>query len=384
MGSVKVLLTGGGTGGHITPILAVAHELKQLQPDTQVVYVGEYSSKFKQLTDKHASIDTSYSVLAGKFRRYNGEAWLSRLIDIKTNLLNIRDILYVIIGIIQAWFLLRKVHPDIVFLKGGFVGVPIGIAAAARHIPIVTHDSDALPGLANRLVSRWANIHATALPADYYSYPKSKVRPVGVLVEHTYQYVTSSMQIEYKNDLGLPTNLPMLLITGGSSGAERLNKAVVGIIDELLRKQPNLQIIHQVGHGKAGVYGSYSHPRLQVIEFMQPMYKYIGAADLIVTRAGATHLAEFGTQAKACIVVPNPYLTGGHQLKNAVRLTEKNAAVVIVEEKLNDTEHGLLPIIDDLLKDKSKRQLLAKNLHNITLLDAAQKLAMILLEQART
>jgi UDP-N-acetylglucosamine--N-acetylmuramyl-(pentapeptide) pyrophosphoryl-undecaprenol N-acetylglucosamine transferase len=379
---MKVLLTGGGTGGHITPILAVAHELKQLAPDIKVIYVGERHGKFRALTQGHASIDASYSVLAGKFRRYHGEAWLARLLDIKTNILNLRDVFYVLFGIIQAWFLLGKIRPDIVFLKGGFVGVPIGLAAAARHIPIVTHDSDVLPGLANRLVSRWARLHATALPATYYPYLKSKVRPVGVLVEHAYQPVSKGMQAEYKQQLGLSPNAPLLLITGGSSGAERVNKAIVRIIDDLLKHQPDLQVIHQVGQGKASAYGTYVHPRLQVIEFMKPMYQYSGAADIIVTRAGATHLAEFGTQSKACIVVPNPYLTGGHQLKNANRLAEHDAALVITENDLSDEQNGLLTTIEKLLKDKNKQQLLAKNLRSLTPQDAARELAMILLGQA--
>ncbi len=378
---MKILLTGGGTGGHITPILAVAHELKQLQPDITVDYVGERQGKFTELTDKHPAINTTYTVFAGKFRRYHGQAWLMRAVDVKTNLLNLRDFIYMLLGIVQAWFMLGKIKPDVVFLKGGYVGVPVGLAAAARHIPIVTHDSDALPGLANRLVSKWVNVHATALPAEYYPYAADKVKPVGVLVEHDYQPVSAAMQAEYKHQLGLPENASLVLITGGSSGAERINKAVASIIDELLQKHSLLYVIHQAGYGKTGIYKDYHHPRLTVLEFMKPMFVYTGAADIIVTRAGGNAMAEFGTQGKPCIVIPNPDLTGGHQLKNAALLAEQGAARVIAEADLYDSQRGLLPVLSDLLADSVARAKLAVQLQAITIQGAAHKLAELLISQ---
>lgn len=383
MSSVKLLLTGGGTAGHITPILAVAHEFKKLAPDAELIYIGERHSKFAQLTTDHTAINSAYSVYAGKLRRYHGESWLARAADLETIYLNLRDVFYVLIGIAQAWRLLGKLKPDAVFLKGGYVGVPVGLAAAARRIPIVTHDSDALRGLANRLVSRWASVHATALPAKYYPYPANKVKHVGVLVEHNYQPVTPQMQKEYKTQLGLPADAPMLLITGGSSGAERINKAVVSFISELLDKQPDLRVVHQVGQGKSGVYGDFHQDRLQITEFMKPMYVFTGAADLIVTRAGANAMAEFGVQKKACIVIPSPHLTGGHQLKNAVLLKEQGAAAVVQESNLYDQANGLQAVIERLLKDDAQRQELASRLSQNTLPNAAKDLAQILYDRVK-
>ena len=143
---MTILVSGGGSGGHITPILAVAHELKLLQPDCRVVYVGERGGKFQSLTEGQSDIDEVHSIFAGKFRRYHGESWLKRIIDVYTNLKNLRDALYVGLGYLQSFRLLGKVKPDVVFLKGGYVGLPIGLASATRHIAFVTHDSDALPG----------------------------------------------------------------------------------------------------------------------------------------------------------------------------------------------------------------------------------------------
>src|SRR5690606_13564925 len=158
-------------GGHISPLLAVAHELKKIEPDARLDYVGERGGKFKRLVLEDTSIDEARFILAGKFRRYHGESWLRRLLDVRTNLLNIRDALYTLIGFCQSvWLLLRR-RPDVVFIKGGYVGVPIGLAAALLKVPFITHDSDAVPGLANRVVGRWARLHATGMPEKFYDYP---------------------------------------------------------------------------------------------------------------------------------------------------------------------------------------------------------------------
>ncbi len=375
---MKYLLSGGGTGGHITPILAVAEELKLLQPDCTVIYVGERNSKFQTLTNSNDLIDEKHSIFSGKFRRYHEEKFLKRILDMKTNFKNLRDILFVIIGYFQSISILMKSKPDVVFLKGGYVGVPIGFAAALLRIPIVTHDSDAIPGLANKVISKWTKIHATALSSKYYNYPKNKVKNVGVLVEKSYQPVNVGMKRNYKKQLDLPEDDPLLLVTGGSSGAERLNVAVVKIINKLLESQTSLRVIHQVGQGKESVYAGYRHERLRIVEFMKPMYEYTGAADLIVSRAGANALAEFGTQGKACIIVPNPDLTGGHQTKNAQILEEQGAAIVVTEDKITDDKLGLLASIEFLLGDETKRQQLAEKLQKTILPNAANELAKIL------
>jgi UDP-N-acetylglucosamine--N-acetylmuramyl-(pentapeptide) pyrophosphoryl-undecaprenol N-acetylglucosamine transferase len=376
---MKVLLTGGGTGGHITPLLAVAQKLKDLDPSTEIVYVGERGTKFASMTAGDNAFDAQYKVFAGKFRRYNGESWLKRLLDVKTNLLNIRDGFYLVLGLIESWFLLRKVKPDVILLKGGFVGVPIGLAARKR-IPLVTHDSDAVPGLANRLVSRWAVYHATGMPPEFYQYPKDKMKYVGVIISDRYELVTPSLMHEYRKDLGLPTDAQVLMITGGSLGSQEVNKAVVQFAPQLLESMPKLQIIHQVGSRNTNVYGDFVDARLAVHGLLEynKLHKYSGAADIIITRAGASMIAEFGIQGKACIVVPNPLLAGGHQTKNADFLKARQAAVVVDEKQLANAD-TLKNAVIDLLQDDAKREELGSHLHDLTVVDAADNLAKILL-----
>jgi len=134
---MTIVVTGGGSGGHITPLLAVAHELKQSRPEVRIVYVGQRGDRLGDIPAQDKNIDASYMVRAGKFRRYHGEG-LKQLLDIPTMLKNIRDAFYVLIGIWQCFWLLGKLGPDAVFIKGGFVGVPVGIAAALRRIPRTT------------------------------------------------------------------------------------------------------------------------------------------------------------------------------------------------------------------------------------------------------
>src|SRR5665213_1691419 len=131
---MKILFCGGGTGGHITPILAIAHEVKKLSPDSEVSYVGEKGNKFVDLAHNHSDIDKVYMVRAGKFRRYHNQAWIDRFLDFKTNALNIRDIFRVIIGFFESLNLLIRNRPDVILLKGGFVGLPIGFAASLLRI----------------------------------------------------------------------------------------------------------------------------------------------------------------------------------------------------------------------------------------------------------
>jgi UDP-N-acetylglucosamine--N-acetylmuramyl-(pentapeptide) pyrophosphoryl-undecaprenol N-acetylglucosamine transferase len=348
------------------------------------VYVGERDGKFLHLTTDNPDFDSTYRIFAGKLRRYHGESLIKKVFDIKTNVLNIRDMFFVLLGFLQSLWILGTVKPSVVLLKGGYVGMPVGLAAAFRKIAYITHDSDAVPGLANRLVSKWARYHATGMPSEFYSYPRGLVRHVGVLVGKDYQPVTSVLKQQYRKDLSIPYEGRVLLITGGSLGASRLNVAVASIASKLLDSFPDLHIFHQVGKGNSGVYGSFQHNRLEVLEFLDRMHRYTGAADVVVTRAGANTLAELGVQGKACIVVPNPLLTGGHQLKNAEHLVQKNAVVSVDERDFSMDSTALYNEITSLLHDSHRRKQLAQKLQEITKSDASKELAMLLVDVAQS
>lgn len=330
--------------------------------------------------EEHEAIDEVRSIFAGKFRRYHGETWIKRVLDVKTNLLNLRDFFLFLLGLLQSFVLVKRLEPQVIFLKGGFVGVPIGIAAAFWHVPFVTHDSDATAGLANRIVSKWARYHATALPESFYNYPKERTRYVGVLVGDAFQAITPDMQMQYKAQLGMPAQSRVLLVTGGSLGAKRLNESFQTLAERLLKDFENLIIVHQVGKNGAATYKGFSHPRLVVLPFLKDMHHYTGAADVVVARAGANTLAELGVQGKAVIVVPNAELAGGHQLKNAEKLAKTGAVIVVEETKKGHNSKKLDISIRDLLKNAKKREKLGSTLHSMSPTGATKQLAMLLLE----
>lgn len=382
-------MTGGGSGGHITPILAVARELKQLQPDTQIVYVGQRGDGLADVPAQDEHIDAVYTVLAGKFRRYHGEGF-KQLLDLPTVLKNIRDAFFVLAGIWQSFWLLRRLKPQIILTRGAYVSVPVALGGVLNRVPYITHDSDAIPSLANRLIAPWAVLHAVALPEELYAYPIDKTVTVGVPVSQDYQPVTSGLQRRYRQELGLERYEYLVLVTGGGNGARSLNAAVVASAGYLLKRYPGLVVVHVAGRALedevAAAYNAMlpaaTRPRVLVKGFVTDLYRYSGAADVIIARGGATNLAEFALQAKACIIVPNPFLTGGHQLKNAEALTRQGAVIELTEEQI-EQERRLGSVLSDLLDNPGKRLELSRQLANFARPDAARRLAMLLLEKAK-
>ena len=384
-----VVLTGGGSGGHITPLLAVAAELKQQKPDTKVIYIGHTGDKLADIPEKDSNIDEVYSVRAGKLRRYHGEGW-KQILDVPTMLLNIRDVFYLAVGMLQSRKLLKKLQPSVIFIKGGFVGVPVGLAAGRLGIPYVTHDSDAIPGLANRIIAKKAALHAVALPVDVYDYPVEKTVSTGIPLRADFVPVTEKLQQEYREQLGIPATAKLLFVIGGGLGSQRINAAVADAVPHLLGEFQELHVIHAVGRANeedmSARYKSLStseQGRVHTKSYIDDVFRYSGAADIVITRAGATNLAEFALQGKACIVVPSPFLAGGHQLKNADYLEEQGAAVVIDETELAADPNRLANQVSELLSDRVRREQLGNKFATFAKPHAAAELAQLLFDQAK-
>jgi UDP-N-acetylglucosamine--N-acetylmuramyl-(pentapeptide) pyrophosphoryl-undecaprenol N-acetylglucosamine transferase len=327
---MKVVVTGGGSGGHITPVLAVAHELKRLQPGVEIDYISQTGDSFADVAEQDKNIDHVYSVRAGKFRRYHGEGW-KQLLDVPTLYKNLRDAVFVLFGIAQSYRLLGRLRPDVIFTRGSFVSVPVCLAARLRGIPYITHDSDAIPSLANRIIGHGARLHAVAMPKEVYSYAPDKTLTVGVPISRQFHEFSDAEAAQSRQQLGLEEASQVLLITGGGLGAQRVNSAAVTCAPALLKRYPGLYIVHIAGRlSEQEIRQQYKHElppkeqkRVVVKGFVSNMHLYAGASDIIVTRSGATTMAEFAVMAKACVVVPAPHLTGGHQLKNAQVLADR-------------------------------------------------------------
>lgn len=367
--------------------MSLARELKKLSPGCLIVYIGLKGEKLDRLSDEYAVFDEVYYVSSGKFRRYWGESFLTHLFDIKTVLLNARDFFKVIAGIFGSRRILKRVKPDVIFSKGGFVAVPVGVSARLMGLPIITHDSDTVPGLANRIVGRWAVIHATGMPTQYYNYPEKTSRYVGIPTGDKIVPVDSGKLMEYRAELGISAGKKILMISGGGLGAKSLNESVLQMMPELLKNHSDLVVFHFTGSGHSDeIQKGYNdkltesdRQKVRVIGFSADFYKYSGAADLIITRAGATTLAELSLQGKACVVIPSPFLTGGHQLKNAHRLKDIGAVETLPN---NATPHELYKLVDKLLNNESERLRLAEALGKTAKPNAAGELAGIILEVA--
>jgi len=358
--------------------------LKRQKPEIEVIYIGERGGSLNDIVERHADIDSSYQVMAGKFRRYHGEGF-KQLFDVPTVLKNARDFFLVFFGFWQALWRLWRLKPDAVFIKGSLVAVPVGWASALLRIPYVTHDSDTMPGLANRLISRWAAAHAVALNKEFYPYPAKKTFTVGIPLASDFIPVTPSLIRRYKEELAIPEANPVIFVTGGGLGATRLNAAVSAIAKNLLEEFPHLYLLQSIGRGNSIDYsflGADLRKRVVVKNFIKDLYRYSGAADLIITRGSATALAEFAAQGKSCVVVPNPLLTGGHQLKNAAHMADIAAVCVVDEDLIKQQPDALLPIVRQLLRNPEERAKLSKNLSKLAKPDSASRLTDLLLKHA--
>jgi len=385
---LTVVLTGGGSGGHITPVLAVAAELKRIQPDAHVVYIGQRGDSLGDLPAKDHNIDEVYTVRAGKFRRFHGEG-MRQLLDLSTMLKNFRDIFYVIIGTYQSWRIIGKLQPNVLFSRGGFVSVPVAIGAKLHHVPYITHDSDLTPSLANRIIAKWASLHAVALSKELYPYDQDRTVTTGIPLNTNFKPVTPELKKSYRKQIEIPIDARLVFVIGGGLGSQDVNTAVTDILPHLLHDFSDLYVVHATGRinvdeveksYKESVEAADAH-RVIVRSYIEDVYRYSGAADIVVTRAGATNLAEFAVQGKACIIIPSSFLAGGHQLKNAEYLAEQGAAVVLKSTDLVADPNRLARSVTELLNDASKRERLSKELSTLGQPNAAHLIAKLILEQ---
>jgi len=351
------------------------------------VYISEKGGVLTDVLTGHAAIDATYSVRAGKFRRYKVDGW-RQAFNVPMQLLNVRDAIRLLIGIWQSYWLIRKLHPGVIFTRGGYVSVPVALGGKLNGVPFVTHDSDSTIGLANRIIGRWAAVHAVGMDPTLYPYPKGSSVLVGVPASSEYERVTTKLQHSYRHDLGLRPDGKLLFVTGGGNGASSLNQLVAHSAQKLLTRYPDLTIIHASGRSLETALNqlydklldSGLRRRVLVKGFVLDMYRYTGAADVVIARAGASTLAELAIQGKACVVIPASHLTW--QVHQARTLAEHQAIMYLPESKAA-VPNRLEEVVSDLLDDASKRAELGNAMHSLAIPDAALRLAVLLLDQLR-
>lgn len=350
------MAAGGGSGGHVTPVVAVLRELRKIEPDTEIRFWVDHAFEKQARTvmggyDDSIRVDT---IVSGKLRRYHHLKWWQQLMKFRTiTLPNIIDAVKVSVGFMQCLCKLVAWRPDVVFTKGGYVCLPVGLAAHVLRIPLVIHDSDAHPGLTNRVLARWADAIGTGAPLKFYPYPREISQYVGVPIMEDFVPYSDERRRDVKVKLGFDPTRPLVVVTGGGLGARRINDAVVAMLPQLT-KQTNVILItgaQQYSDIRARVPNDTSQAHIH--DFISSgLVDMLGAADIVVARAGATTILELAALAKPTILVPNGYLTGGHQLKNAAVYEEKGAVKVIDELQLDDHPEVLVQAIEALLADR--------------------------------
>jgi UDP-N-acetylglucosamine--N-acetylmuramyl-(pentapeptide) pyrophosphoryl-undecaprenol N-acetylglucosamine transferase len=324
---MRVLMTGGGTGGHVNPALAIAQTIKENEPDSEIAFVGTPHGIENKLVPK-AGYELYHVDIQGLKRSLS-------LDNVKTLYLTVQSVH-------RAKKLVREFAPDIVIGTGGYVCYPVVKAAAALGVPTALHESNAVAGVAVKMLAHvvdriFLNFEETAQSLESC---KDKLLRVGNPLLGSFKKIDAN---EAKAKLDLPEGTKTLLLTyGGSMGAEKLNDAVLEVMAEYTSKHPETYHIHATGaieweaaSAKYREMGLDACPNIDLREYIYNMPEVMAAADLIICRAGAMTVSELAMSEKAAIFIPSPNVTNNHQYKNAKVLCDAEAAEMIEENALD-------------------------------------------------
>ena len=324
----KIILTGGGTAGHVTPNLALIPRL--LNDGWEVHYIGAANSAEQELISKVPEV-TFHTVSVGKLRRY---------FDPK----NFSDPFRVIRGIRQATGIIRKIKPNIVFSKGGFVSVPVVYGAKLNGVPIVTHESDLTPGLANKLCMPFAKVQCCTFP-EAVKYAKGKGVHTGTPIRPE---ILQGDKRRGRQLFGFNDSRPVLMVVGGSSGAQAINQVVWQSLPKLTE---NFQVLHLCGKGNlTAVYeGTSNYVQREYLN--DEMADAYACADILVSRAGANALCEILAVRKPALLIPYPKgASRGDQLLNAESFKNRGFSKVLLQEDM--TPETLIKGVEQLYHDR--------------------------------
>jgi len=384
---MKVLTLAGGSGGHVTPAIAVLRELKRTSPEVEIrVWCDHsYAPQVRSLVHSFDATIPVQTVLSGKLRRYHHLKWWQYFTSPAITLPNIRDMFLIVAGFFQSIVKFMVWRPDVVFAKGGFVSVPAGIAAKLFNIPLVIHDSDSHPGLANRILARFATLIATGAPLGNYPYDKRRAHYTGIPISQDFHPYNDNERQKMKATLGFDPKKPLVVVTGGGLGAETLNETVAQKLEALLNITSVLLLSGAAHYDEMRALTPQNDPRFQLLPFINSseMAQSLGAADVVISRAGATTILELSALAKPTILIPNARLTAGHQLKNATEYAKGGALEVIIESELIANPLLLVNTVDSLLANPAKREQMAAAFHAFSKPHAAKEVANLIEEAAR-
>ena len=353
----KIVLTGGGTDGHVTPNIALLPKLKEL--GYEVYYIGSYEGIEKKLI---ADYDIPYyGVATGKLRRY---------IDPK----NLSDPFRVVKGLGEARKILKEIRPDVIFSKGGFVSVPVVRAAAGLKIPCIIHESDMTPGLANKLCIPSAKKVCCNFPETMAKLPAGKAVLTGTPIRS--ELMKGSKEAAYKL-CGFTEDLPVMMVIGGSTGSVAINKEIRAALPKLLK---DFQIVHLCGAGNVDNL-LLTQKGYKQFEYLKGELKDVLAmSDIVVSRAGANVICELLALKKPNLLIPlSPKASRGDQVLNARSFEAQGYSLVLAEEDMDSV--FLTEKIYELYKNRNKY---VTNMNASSQVDATNKIISLIEENAKS
>lgn len=311
----RIILTGGGTAGHVTPNMAIIPSLREKGYD--IHYIGSYDGIEKKLIEEMGI--TYHGIATGKLRRY---------FDLK----NFSDPFRVIKGFSQAKSLMKELKPDVVFSKGGFVSVPVVLAASSKKIPCIIHESDMTPGLANKIAIPKADKVCCNFPETVEKLPEGKAVVTGTPIRKELFNGNAANAMSFCQ---FKEVRPTLLIIGGSSGSVRVNEAIWSCLDEILK---TYNVIHLCGKGNLNSNLTDKKNYVQFEYIKQELANLLALADVVVSRAGANAICELLALKKPSVLIPlSLEASRGDQILNARSFDNSGYAKLLMEEDVNDT-----------------------------------------------
>ena len=346
MSKLKFILSGGGTGGHIYPAIAIANELKKRFPEAEFLFVGA-----KDKMEMQKVPQAGYAIKG---------LWIAGL-QRKLTLQNALFPIKLLSSLWESRKILKSFKPDVVIGTGGFASGPLLNVANILNIPTLIQEQNSYPGITNKLLSKKAAKICVAYENLERFFPKEKMILTGNPVRQDLIDVSSKRE-EAITFFKLDPKKKTLLVLGGSLGARRINQLIEKELQGLLSQK--VQIIWQCGKLYLDDYSKYNSAQVQVVAFIERMDLVYAAADVVISRAGASSVSELCIVGKPVIFIPSPNVAEDHQTKNAQAIVDKKGAIMIKESALED-EFSI--VLEALLKDEGKQQLLGDNIKKLAL-----------------
>lgn len=351
MTNYKFILSGGGTGGHIYPAIAIANELKLQFPDAEFLFVGA-QDKMEMQKVPQAGYEIKGLWIAGLQR--------------KLTLQNLMFPLKLATSLLESRRIIRQFKPNVVIGTGGFASGPLLQAAGQAGIPTVIQEQNSFPGITNKLLSKRANAICVAYENLERFFPKEKIVLTGNPVRQDLIDIESKKE-EAIAFYGLDPNKKTLLVLGGSLGARRVNQLIEKELQNMLSQ--DVQIIWQCGKLYFEDYKKYNQQHVRVVDFIERMDFVYAAADVIISRAGASSVSELCIVGKPVIFIPSPNVAEDHQTKNAQAIVDAKGAILLNESEL-DSQFSI--IFEALMKDDGKQKQLSANIKKLAMPNATK------------